>query len=316
MVVGYACSWLTWICAELGYLHEGVDYAGKAERISRNFPKDHFLYFNSISGLGYLSFWMGNVKRVFEVGNALIEYSKNCSDIRSHARGYWNLGLAYYLDDDIASAIDCSEQSIKISKDPYYILLPKLLLGSLYIYDGKHQKAVNVLNEVVDTSEELGVQAFVTFAKSYLGVALIANGHLEPGLKMINAALKLHLQNNRKTVYAHFEHVLGKVYLQMIERATPVTLATVAKNVVQNFPDLELQTDESEYHFNKAVSAAKEIGANGILSLVYYDLGILNKSKQRFDLAKDYLLKAIKLFEKCETENYLQEAKKVLDTLR
>jgi hypothetical protein len=40
-VVGYACTWLTWACAELGLFVEGIGYGEKAQKIATSFPSDH-----------------------------------------------------------------------------------------------------------------------------------------------------------------------------------------------------------------------------------------------------------------------------------
>lgn len=45
-VVGYACTWLTWTCAELGLFAEGIGYGERAQKIAESFPSDQYIFSN------------------------------------------------------------------------------------------------------------------------------------------------------------------------------------------------------------------------------------------------------------------------------
>ena len=45
------------------------------------------------------------------------------------------------------------------------------------------------------------------------------------------------------------------------------------------------------------------------------DLGLLHKEKKRSDQARECISEAIKIFEECEAEVYLQQAKETLASL-
>ena len=60
---------------------------------------------------------------------------------------------------------------------------------------------------------------------------------------------------------------------------------------------------------------AKEIGAKGIEGQALLDLGYLHKVKGRTDKARDYFSRAIKIFEECEAEMFLKQAKEALASL-
>jgi tetratricopeptide (TPR) repeat protein len=65
---------------------------------------------------------------------------------------------------------------------------------------------------------------------------------------------------------------------------------------------------KAERHFNKAIEAAREIGAKGIEGQTYLDLGKLHKAKGKSEQARDFLSRAIKIFEETEAEYYLKQA--------
>jgi len=49
--------------------------------------------------------------------------------------------------------------------------------------------------------------------------------------------------------------------------------------------------------------------------MAYLDLGLLHKAKGEKDKAREYITTAIQLFEQCEAEVFLQQAKEALESL-
>jgi tetratricopeptide (TPR) repeat protein len=74
-------------------------------------------------------------------------------------------------------------------------------------------------------------------------------------------------------------------------------------------------SQKAEAHFNKAIDVAKETGAKATLAQAYLELGFLHKAKQRTDQARDCISEAIKLFESCEADVFLRQAKDALASL-
>lgn len=123
------------------------------------------------------------------------------------------------------------------------------------------------------------------------------------------------LDFENQTLYAQSEHVLGSVYLQIIERAGPKKLSTMARNIGFILKNAPMATKKAEAHFKKAIAAAGKIGARGILAQAYLDLGRLQKAKKRIDAAWERISEAIKIFEEYEAEGYSSQAKEALATL-
>ena len=74
-VVGYACSWLAWVCGELGLFAEGIGFGARAQKIAESFLSDQYLFFKSLSGLSYINYFKGDAKRVFEGAKRLLDYA-------------------------------------------------------------------------------------------------------------------------------------------------------------------------------------------------------------------------------------------------
>ena len=132
---------------------------------------------------------------------------------------------------------------------------------------------------------------------------------------MLEEALKVYHETQRRYSVANIEYILGMVYLQIVDKSNPVSLTTMAENIGFILKNAPTAAKKAVEHFNRAIEVAKEIGAKGIEGQAYLDLGHLHKLKERRDQARDCFSKAIKLFEECETEIPLKKANEALASL-
>jgi tetratricopeptide (TPR) repeat protein len=108
--------------------------------------------------------------------------------------------------------------------------------------------------------------------------------------------------------------ILGEVNSQ-IASGPKSSLLIMAKNIGFLVKTVPFATKKAEKHFNKAIELLKEIGAKGYLGQVYLSLGLLYKASKRTDPARQSILEAINIFQECEAEGYLKQAKEALDSL-
>ena len=144
---------------------------------------------------------------------------------------------------------------------------------------------------------------------------MIANGKMAMGLKRIEDILQQLKKVEKKSLSPTGEHILGKIYFQIYTGEGSVRFATLLKNAVFLTKTLPIAIKRAEYHFNKAVEMANEIGAKGVEGQAYLDLGMLYKTKKNKAQAKQYISKAIQVFEETNAEYYLEQAKQALESL-
>jgi class 3 adenylate cyclase/tetratricopeptide (TPR) repeat protein len=314
-VIGYAYTWLTWTYAELGMHAEAIIAGDRAQEIAKSLVSDHYLFLKSLSGMGY-TFWLkGEGQRCIEAGRKLLDFGLNRSSIRSQVMGHYIEGVGYFSKGDLPAAIDCFTKAVQVSGDPYYFHIPRLLLGMSLTLTGRLQKAEAILREIVDYSDKFDTESIGTPALAMLGGVLLLKGELKSGLKMVEDAQRSFFKNERKFSYIMTEFVLGTFYLQLVLKNDEFSLPIKIKNVGFLVKHIPFSSKKAEAHFNRAIEKAKEIGANGLLAQSYHGLGLLHKAKRRTDQAKDCISKAIELFEQCEAEAFLQEAKAALSTI-
>ena len=314
-VIGYACTWLTWTCADLGMLDEAIVFGERAQEISRSLESDQYLYFKSLSGLGEAYFFMGETKKCFEAGNALLEYGQSHANIRSLVMGHGTTGLGYFLIGDFSSSIECLKKAIQVSADPYYAQVHGFYLSTCHILAGNFQEAEGILQELERFSQDFGNELIGTMAQLFLGVLLIAKGQMNQGLRMVEDAQRELVANDRKYIYVISHYLLGKLYLQIVKGAAKVSFPIVLKNIGFLVKNVPFAKQKAAANLNKAIEIAEEIGAKGFLGMAYLDLGLLHKAKGEKDKARECISTAAHLFEQCEAEVYLTQAREALESL-
>ena len=313
-VIGYACTWLSWLGAEMGNYAEGKAYGDRAQKIAQSFPADQYLYFKSSMGLGYISFFEGNAGKVFNTAETLLDYGKKNANNRSMVFGHWGNSLGHNIRGDMDSANSNGEAALNMALDPLYSQFPKLSLGLQYLYVDRIQEAEDILKSAIDFCEEYGVGQFSDIANLFLAPALVAGGRMNEGLKVIEDTRHDLIKYQRKSWLAQSENILGIIYAQMATGPKP-GLSTMAKNIgflVRHVPQAGKKAEE---HFKKSIELSKELGAGLILGSACLNLGLFYVDTKKPDRASQYLSEAIQVFEKSEADVYLKQARKALASL-
>jgi len=315
-VIGYAYAYLAWTCMTLGLLDESIACGEKALEISESLESDHYIYDRAQVGMGWAYYFKGEVKKVLAAGEALLEYGQSHDSIRCLAMGHLFLGVGHLLAGDRPLAVECIKKAVEVSADPAYTQASRTVLGMVYTMNSQIQEAKDVMQQVITFGEKFGVGFFVTMSKMLLGAVSMAEGRMEQGLKMIEEAQRTYLEDGDRSMYALSEYMLGNIYLQMVEKAAPVKLTTVVKNIGFLAKNLPFAARKAENHYNKAIEISREIGAKYFMGMAYLDLGTLHRAKGEKTRARECLSIAIELFEQCEMEMYLKQAREALDSVR
>jgi len=314
-VIAYACTWLTWCCVDLGLSEEAIKFGERAHNIAESLNDDHYLYFKPLAGIACAYYAKGDWKEAIKVGETLIAYGLKHSNIRSVSMGYTAVGQGHAAAGDLISAVESYQEAINVAADPVYELWAKCWLWPTQLNIGKATEATDTLQEIINFSESFGYGAIGLPAYAGLGVITAMNGRLSLGVGSLEDAVKLSIENGRKPFQAIFEHLLGKIYLQLVENKDPVNLSMIAKNIGFLVKNVTFAHKKAESHFNKAIEIFTKMGAKNFLAQAYLDLGLLHKAKNRPYKAKACISDAIKIFEQCEAEIFLKQAKEIFASL-
>ncbi|MBW1996664.1 MAG: AAA family ATPase [Deltaproteobacteria bacterium] len=314
-VEGYACTWLTWACAELGLFDEGIEYGKRAQRIARSFPSDQYLFFKSLGGISYCNLFKGQVKELLQASQSLLDYGERTSNSRSNVFGHWVDSWGHLMIGDYEAGIRSCEKAVEAALDPFYAIFPLVGLGTACVFNEQFQKAEEVLQEALVFGEKHGIGELLALANMLIGTILIAKGQMKHGLKIFKGAQNTLFVNNRRTWYALSEFVLGMVYARMATGPLP-SLGIMAKNIGFLVKTAPFSAGEAEQHFLGAIDLLREIGAKGYLGLACLQLGLFYRVRKKADLARKYLSEAAKICKECDARIYLQQAKEALSSIQ
>jgi class 3 adenylate cyclase/tetratricopeptide (TPR) repeat protein len=197
-VVGYACTWLTWACAELCLFDEGIGYGKRAQKIAGSFPSDQYLFFKSLAGIGYIGFFTGDKKKILQAAEALLDYGKRTSNNRSLVFGHWIKSWVYFIEGDTDIALSGSKEAVDVASDPFYFQSPKISLGSFYFLCSQYEEAEDTLQSVIDFSEQNDLGQLKDITNLYLAPVLIVTGRMKQGLTILEATQKTLIKNQRQ----------------------------------------------------------------------------------------------------------------------
>jgi hypothetical protein len=130
---------------------------------------------------------------------------------------------------------------------------------------------------------------------------------------MVEEAQKEFLVNKRKFAYATAENIIGKLYIE-VAKGTTLNLS-LAKNIKFLIKNVPFASKRAEKHLNRCILMAKDFGADLLLGHAYLDLGTLNMNKNRYVQARNYITKAVPIFESCGADAYLQQAHEMLQEI-
>ncbi len=314
-VMGYACTWLPFICAEMGMLDEAIAHGAKAQEISATLASDPFMYFKSLFGIAHAHWLRGDAKAALEAGKALLEFGHARSNVRCIVLGHGGCVYGHMVSGDLSSAIKECEKAMETAQDPLYSHFPQALVCVLYLLSGRLEQAEVTAEVVLEDSHRFGSGYTGTIARTVLAVISVANGEMGQGMKDLDELSARCQENERRCFHATLEHIVGNIYSKIVQGEGDLSLSVILKNIgflVRNVP---FAAKKAERHFNKAIEVAEEIGAKGIAGQAWLDLGKLHKAKKRKDKARECVSKAIEYFELCEAETFLQQAREELDSL-
>jgi class 3 adenylate cyclase len=315
-ITAHASAWLASPSTDIGLFEEAIKHATRAHELAKKMPEDQYLHFKSLWGSVYAYHSMGYGKKCTRIGEKILDYGSRHSNIRCQVVGHICIGLGHNKAGYYSAAVKSLEQGVAIAVDPFYTQWAKLFLSWTYLSNNQITEAESTIKEVWTYSANFGCELFGLYTAALLGIISIIHGNLSKGIKMVEETIRSGYEKGREGWHANFEHMLANIYLQIARGGEKPDFSFLVKNIgflIKNVPRAD---QKAQTHYNTAIEHAKKVGDRGILGRCYLDLGVLHRSKKRFDKAKECFLKATEIFEETEAEGYLEQAKKAIESLK
>ena len=225
------------------------------------------------------------------------------------------LGLGYFLAGEYNKAIQPLKEGLELAESSgmkWFIGLAHLFLGQVALKT-KPTNAVYHFEQSINSYQK--IQANPTFIELLHGIILLTKGNLRQGVKVVEDVSEVFLKNGSIWLYITTEYMLSNIYLQIVLGEGSKTFPFLVKNIAFLIKSVPRAPEKAEYHLHKVIETAKEIGAKPILGQAYLDLGLLHKAKDRTERAREYTTESIQIFEQCEVDVFLKQAKEALASL-
>jgi class 3 adenylate cyclase/tetratricopeptide (TPR) repeat protein len=299
--LGLAYTNLTWSCAELKLIDQGIQYGEKV--LSKGNELEPMAYFLSLGGVGMIHLITGNSQKNFELGRILLEFGETHSDLRSSVVGYICTSYAHYTAGDFSQAAEWGKKAVELSNDPIFSVWPKLVLANYFVQTEQFQEAGEILREIIPFCQHLGMDYIVTSAQALHGAVLIAEGQFSRGLKMIEAGLQLLTDNGRFYSRSLIEIILAEIYFRIATQPRRLGFWTVVKNLGFILKEVPFAKRKAEAYLNKIIQVGKEVGARGFAQgHALLNLGLLNRLNGKEEQARECFSEAQRIFAQWDSE--------------
>jgi len=258
---------------------------------------------------------MGYASELIKIGEQLIEYGNEHSQVRSISQGHYNKCLGYIHFGNLNKAIASGEKAVSAAADPLYKIYFTMALSFAYIQNNDMQRAGACLDKAWPNLNNQHDKFVGDIAVVIKGVILIDKGRMSEGLKMIKGIERELVQQHRKSFLAICRSILGKIYFEIIRGNKALGIPTMIKNIGFIFKNVPSAHEKAIYWYTRTIELADETGAVGIKAQTHFDLGIIYRIKKQNDQARLHLEKAVDIFEDVGAYAFLKQAKKELNSL-
>jgi len=314
-VIGYACTWMSWTCGPLTFYDEGIAAGKRARKIARSFPSDQYLYFKPLAGMCWIYFWQGQLDKLFDGAKELLQYGNRTSNSRSIVMGHWLMSGFSFFSGDMESSIDSGIKSLNSADDPFYRQFAKTFVAPAYILTDKPLEAKKMVSEIWKFHETNNIGLVACWGKGVSGIVEIIEGRMNKGFETLGDAVTWAQKDGMHCFLPSFEYFFGFIYLNIVQGKGPKGLTIMAKNIGFIIKNVPVAAKKAEAHLQTAVNLATDFKQEGVLALAYFGLSQLYIIKKRGGVAREFILKAIEVFDKIGADTYLNQAKNVLAQL-
>ena len=301
-LIGYASTWLSWPCTELGRFDEAIDNSRQAEALfADGAVQDTYIYFNGLFARGYAWWHVGDAGRTEKIGNRLIRFGKQHGNVRSLVSGHCCLGWRDLTIGDIDGAIASFQTAVEMSADPWYSQFPKLALCYGAISNGKIDVALPLLDQLIGFSDSNGAEFVGDPARFFKSMATILNGQVTEGLEMMEALLERWRQAGCRLRCLTCGYVLGSVYARLLRGALQTTGHA-------DSPQMRTLGDNAARWLDACASEAGEMGARVMQGQALLEWAQVLTMMNEPDQAAPRLRQSIEIFRANGARRHLERA--------
>jgi tetratricopeptide (TPR) repeat protein len=188
----------------------------------------------------------------------------------------WILSAVYCFKNDFPLSIEHGKYAVSTAPTPADKLWAQSILAWAYCRAGELNQGIEILVSLIPIFQSTGFIYGVVYNKVELGEGYWLDGRCAEAKQTLEEAVELGMRHGMRFYVAWAHCILGEI--------------TRIKD-----------PDQSSAHFVKSISISKEINAENELARAYAGYGRLYKQQGNIEKAREYLTKALDIFERLGT---------------
>jgi tetratricopeptide (TPR) repeat protein len=220
--------------------------------------------------------YMGRWDEALREGHKALKASEEHSNKSLISFAASMISLAYTWKCDIARAIEYAEMALQKAPTPADKVWAQTFFACALYKAGEAERAVDLLTPMIPAFQAAGNTFGVVYTSMMLGEAYLRAGEYDKAKETVEQGLKTAEEFGMKWDIGWANRLLGEVMLEVIP-------------------------DQAPPHFEKAIEIFRKIKAENELALAYAGYGRFQKQKGDITQARDYLNRALEIFERLGT---------------
>jgi tetratricopeptide (TPR) repeat protein len=248
---------------------------------------DPVRYVWTISEISLVYSCLGHWDRAVEYGQKALSIAEEYSNNSLISFSAWAISVAYNRKGDLARAVEYGNLSFEKAPTPSDRILSQGFLGWALCKAGELSKGIDLLNQALEMYQVARFVPSEIMVRTYLGEGYLLAEEFEKSQQMLEEVLNIAELSKMRYYIGGAQRLLGEVALK-------TNLAQAATR------------------FEEGIATLNEIKAENELALTYAGYGRLHKEIGQIAKAREYLSKALEIFERLGT---LIEPEKVREIL-
>jgi tetratricopeptide (TPR) repeat protein len=267
-VMGYACSYRGEFDSALASTRKALDNA------EIQFQLPYYIRAACAAILAYT--WLGRWKEAEETGVKALAVAREFSDNSQISFVAYNLSRVFDFKGDLDKAIEYGQLAVETAPTAGYRAWGNAWLGHALCRSGELEKGIKLLAVTLEVFEAGGFIPSQLHTKQCLGEGYFLAGANEKAKQIIEDVLRIANRSGARWYAGGAHRLLGELALKT-------------------------ESPQALPYLQEAVSISKEIKAENELALAYSGIGRYHKQQGDTEKAREYLMKALEIFERLGT---------------
>jgi predicted ATPase len=233
---------------------------------------------------------LGRWDQAVEEAQKALSVAEEFSDNSLISWSSWNLSIAYTGRRDLARAIEYGELAVEKAPTPADKAWAQRTLARALCQAGEPERGIELLTAVLPILRAGGYTAAEIILTCYLGEGYWLAGEDDKARQTLEEGLEIAERCGARYFLAWTHRLLGEIVL----KTNPAQAAA---------------------YLEKSIAVLQEIKAENELALAYVGYGKLHKQQGQFAEAREYLMKALEIFERLDTLIEPDKVKEILAEL-